>query len=785
MSSLDPNLMAYLQCSILLGTDPAALIEMQANYLRMVANMITEDPAHFNLARPVMPEMSGAPKMQYSTTLAQQSAQAAEEALKIGDLVRQPSDQFAMPFEFQPVDFSGQKGRLAEPVLTERNLTKHNQHPSTDPQKAGVWSIERAEKLNEKPEIVTQEAQPTRSEGHMTEVRALQQHSAELVKSSSPWALAEQNLGQILNPEDLPVKGVTNFEKLLEEKLSEEGGEPTEERPLPKKEYLRRRTKKSTIPKTSIERSEKSSRQSNEGYEEDDSDESKPPQPFLKRGSGSLCSRTPSSARQRTSTAEPQSSVHSHDSRLRTEADEGESSSRERSHLSSRNEDLLKEIHRMRAETNRLRHMRADLENRRRQLEGEMKEFHRRRDADLKDREAWKEEELRRMRRAQRTSEQTGRQTREEALQLQVERLEEELRLRDLHYRQETQNLRAQVDELRAAHLVVQPATEDTGVPENSSLAAIFISPEVQPGSKASLAVQPKSSASPEIRPELKGLKILPRVRPNICPESKTSQTVQPELRASPKETLEKSSSTPGAKLVSKPTVKPSTKEISQQKETSRRMSPQRVTPQRRTLQKATPQRVSPQRATPHRMSPQKAAPPRASAQKVTPEKTPPSKQVTRSFSDGHKEVIFPNGVRREVYPDGYTVVYFTNKDIKQSFPDGKVIYFFAEANTQQTTLPDGQQIFKFASGQTEHHFPDNTREIKFPDGTVKCIFPDGEEESIFPDGSIQKVCLNGVKYIDFVNGVKDTLFPDGTKIRELTDGRVRKILPDGRVIEN
>ena len=38
-------------------------------------------------------------------------------------------------------------------------------------------------------------------------------------------------------------------------------------------------------------------------------------------------------------------------------------------------------------------------------------------------------------------------------------------------------------------------------------------------------------------------------------------------------------------------------------------------------------------------------------------------------YSDGHREILFDNGVKKEAWSDGYTVVYFTNGDIKQSFP--------------------------------------------------------------------------------------------------------------------
>lgn len=39
--------------------------------------------------------------------------------------------------------------------------------------------------------------------------------------------------------------------------------------------------------------------------------------------------------------------------------------------------------------------------------------------------------------------------------------------------------------------------------------------------------------------------------------------------------------------------------------------------------------------------------------------------KISRLFSDGRREVTFPNGVRREQWPDGYSLVLFTNGDIK------------------------------------------------------------------------------------------------------------------------
>ena len=150
----------------------------------------------------------------------------------------------------------------------------------------------------------------------------------------------------------------------------------------------------------------------------------------------------------------------------------------------------------------------------------------------------------------------------------------------------------------------------------------------------------------------------------------------------------------------------------------------------------------------------------------------------------GKKELVYSNGIKKEVYPDGYSIVYFNNKDIKQCFPDGRIVYHYAEAKTVQTTFPDGLQLFKFSNGQIEKHFPDGSKEISFQDGTVKCVYPDGQEESVFPDGTVQTVDSKGVKYIEFVNGQRDTIYPNGVKIRKFPDGRVKKIMPDGKIID-
>ena len=110
--------------------------------------------------------------------------------------------------------------------------------------------------------------------------------------------------------------------------------------------------------------------------------------------------------------------------------------------------------------------------------------------------------------------------------------------------------------------------------------------------------------------------------------------------------------------------------------------------------------------------------------------------------------------------------MYFVNGDIKQTYPDQKIVYFFSEAQTTQTTLPEGLQVFKFSNNQVEKHHCNGMKEIRFPDGTIKCIFPSGEEESIFTDGTVQRIEKNGNKTVEYANGQRDVIKQDAKRLQ-------------------
>ena len=71
--------------------------------------------------------------------------------------------------------------------------------------------------------------------------------------------------------------------------------------------------------------------------------------------------------------------------------------------------------------------------------------------------------------------------------------------------------------------------------------------------------------------------------------------------------------------------------------------------------------------------------------------------QVEQIFTNGARVIIFPNGTRKQVAADGQLVVVkFFNGDIKQLYPDHRTVYYYSQAQTVQTTYPDGLEILQF-----------------------------------------------------------------------------------------
>ncbi|XP_061169822.1 centromere protein J-like [Saccostrea echinata] len=158
-----------------------------------------------------------------------------------------------------------------------------------------------------------------------------------------------------------------------------------------------------------------------------------------------------------------------------------------------------------------------------------------------------------------------------------------------------------------------------------------------------------------------------------------------------------------------------------------------------------------------------------------------PDGKVEKTYSTGVREILFPNGTRKEISADGKSVVVsFCNGDVKQITADQRVIYYYAEVQTTHSTYPDGLEIIQFPNNQVEKHYPEGTKEIIFPDQTIKYLFLNGSEESIFPDGTVIRVDRDGTKTMEFPNGQKE-IHTQEYKRREYPDGTVKTVYPDGR----
>ena len=127
------------------------------------------------------------------------------------------------------------------------------------------------------------------------------------------------------------------------------------------------------------------------------------------------------------------------------------------------------------------------------------------------------------------------------------------------------------------------------------------------------------------------------------------------------------------------------------------------------------------------------------------------------------KEIIFPSGVKKQIFPDGYQIIFFNNKDIKQIYPDNKIVYSFYEAKTIETSFPNGVHIYKLQNGQIEKHYPDGFKEIVYPSGEIKLINQNGkiyERQNTNYDN-------NGALIIQREDGTKEIKFPSGAEIFE------------------
>lgn len=749
MANLDPNLLAYLQYSMVSGGDPSKVIEMQANYLRLLASMYGQQsvqPPHpvgsagLNLGfQSNIPSLDilrmqqeaynpppATPSQHYATPAS--NPQFFSPTYAPSEIDR--SYDYSQNESFQRhLKFDAPNSRPQSSYEPPKEEVKEIQYeiPSPIHAPASIPSREESPRLNQRrvyEEVYTEEKE------EMVE----KEENIEKVTRYTPPV----NRGRSI--EDVPVKGVQkSFEELLEEEMRKQGARAEmQDQAQAKHDFLKRRSKTVSVsssekpkkpPKIqSVEKNEdvkdknirekvkeyrREKTKSEDETHEEEVKQQKPIKPFLKKGQGQLCmaKNISEETTQPTQTSQNQPGVmkrsvsHSHimakkmmeSVEYAQEPIDEVPNEEEKSSLKSKIQELSEEIGRYKHENARLNKLAKELEDKKRLLDREFQEFQAMKEKEIAELDRWKKDEISKLHRERKLIErgnkllpnkQKDHKEELDLLKLTIKKLEDTLKLKDSKHASAIDKYKKEISNLKRRNQQYEQLNKDAEM---------------------------------------------------NTPRIVVSEFKEEAFRSIPSETSSVSS------------------------KESKKDSP---------ISSKTPARTF-------------SLEEHDKSSKVKSEIQTDDGKIQKIYEDGRKEIIFNNGVRREVYPDGYTVVYFTNNDIKQTFPDGKVVYYFASARTTQTTFTDGLQVFKFSNGQLEKHFPDGTKEINFPDGTVKCIFPDGEEESIFPDGTVQKVDANGVKYIDFVNGQKDTIFPDGTKIREFQDGRVRKILPDGRIIDH
>ena len=100
-------------------------------------------------------------------------------------------------------------------------------------------------------------------------------------------------------------------------------------------------------------------------------------------------------------------------------------------------------------------------------------------------------------------------------------------------------------------------------------------------------------------------------------------------------------------------------------------------------------------------------------------------------YSNNKKEIIFPSGLKKEIFDDGFQLIHFNNGDNKQIYKDGKTVYFYKESNTVRTYYPNGINVFKFNNGQIEKHFPNGLKKVYFTNNTIDYIFDEEKNENI------------------------------------------------------
>ena len=97
--------------------------------------------------------------------------------------------------------------------------------------------------------------------------------------------------------------------------------------------------------------------------------------------------------------------------------------------------------------------------------------------------------------------------------------------------------------------------------------------------------------------------------------------------------------------------------------------------------------------------------------------------------------IEYKNQVKRIICRDGTIYTRLTNGDVSKKFADGAEAYFFDQSRAIQLTLPDNVIHSLFSNGQKEISYPNNEKITVFPDQSVQYKKPNGDYQINYSNG--------------------------------------------------
>lgn len=104
-------------------------------------------------------------------------------------------------------------------------------------------------------------------------------------------------------------------------------------------------------------------------------------------------------------------------------------------------------------------------------------------------------------------------------------------------------------------------------------------------------------------------------------------------------------------------------------------------------------------------------------------------------YQNGDKMIEYKNQVKRIICRDGTIYTRLTNGDVSKKFTDGAEAYFFDQSRAIQLTLPDNVIHSLFSNGQKEISYPNNEKITVFPDQSIQYKKPNGDYQINYSNG--------------------------------------------------